>query len=133
MVIVSLMLIYIVMGFYQDNANPFNAYIKAQANIGSIYANVMAIIKITYGKTTAKFDSVKGLTYFLGMFGFIMIVLLFAHAVVIVYPDIHIYAEFMRSKTIFVIYNIIFFGIIFAISCTKGINDYTKEDIKEIN
>ena len=129
MVIVCLILIHIVSFFCEDNFNSFNSYLKSQAHVYSVYVNVIAIIRITYSKTTSKFDIISRNTFFLGMLGFMMTALIFAHAIALVYPNIHIYAKFMCSKTVFIIYNIAFAGIIFAISCTKGIKGYTKENL----
>lgn len=129
MVILCLVLIHIISLFCEDKFNSFNSYLKSQAHIYSVYVNVIAIIRITYSKTTSKFEIISRNTFFFGMLGFMMAALIFAHAIALVYPNIPIYAKFMCSKIVFIVYNIAFFGIIFAISCTKGIKGYTKENL----
>ncbi len=109
-------------------SNPLDAYLSSQASIGSFFANAIAVLSITYGKATTKFD-VCGRTYFLSMLGFVIVALVFAQAVFVVYPDVKIFAEFMRSKWVSILFNVLFFGMIFAISFSKGLSEYTKETI----
>lgn len=60
----------------------------------------------------------------------VLVAHIFAQAVFMVYPNVKLYAEFMRSEWFSIIGHIVFWGIIFAISCTKGVPAFTKETIK---
>ena len=127
--VAGLVVVYGVTLLQGDKANPFDAYLSAQATLGGLFANVLAVLSITYGKATTKFD-VCGRTYFLSMLGFVVVALVFAQAVFMVYPNVRLFAEFMRSKWVFVILNLLFLGMIFVISFSKGLPEYTKETIK---
>lgn len=127
--VLSLVIVHVTLIIHADNADPVNAYLSSQASAGSFYINTLAVLSTAYGKATANFH-VNGRTYLLSMFGYVLVAHIFAQAVFMVYPNISLYAEFMRSEWFSIAGHLLLFGIIFAIACTKGVPDYTKETIK---
>ena len=125
----SLVIVHVTLVLHADNPDPVNAYLSSQASAGSFYINTLAVLSTAYGKATANFH-VNGRTYLLSMLGYVLVAHIFAQAVFMVYPGIPLYAEFMRSEWFSIAGHLLLFGIIFAIACTKGIPDFTKETIK---
>jgi|GEM_PF-4829008 hypothetical protein len=127
--VLSLVIVQVTLVLHADNADPVNAYLSSQASAGSFYINTLAVLSTAYGKATANFH-VNGHTYLLSMLGYVLVAHIFAQAVFMVYPDVPLYAEFMRSEWFSIAGHLLLFGIIFAIACTKGVPDFTKETIK---
>ena len=128
-VILGLVVVYATMVFHSDVANPVSAYLRSHASAGGFYTNLLALLSVAYGKATASFQ-VNGRTYLLSMLGSVIVAHIFAQAVFMVYPGIDLYAEFMRSEWFSLVGHLVFFGIIFAIACSKGVPEYVKETIK---
>ena len=128
--VLGLVIVYLVQCFRLGGSDSLNAYLSSQATIATFYANALAILSITYGKATGNFD-ISGKTYLLSMLGYLLVAHIFAQAILMVYPEIKLDVEFMRSKWLCIISNILLFGIIFAISCSKGTSDYSKETISK--
>lgn len=128
--ILGLAIVYVIQFFRVGGSDALNAYLSSQATIATFYANALAILSITYGKATANFD-ISGKTYLLSMLGYLLVAHIFAQAILMVYPEIKFDVGFMRSKWFCIIGNMVFFGIIFAISCSKGTSDYSKETISK--
>lgn len=126
----ALVIVYVIQFFRSGGSGSLNAYLSSQAAFATFYANALAVVSITYGKATANFD-VSGKTYLLSMLGYLLVAHIFAQAILMVYPEIRLDVEFMRSKWFCIIGNMVFFGIIFAISCSKGTSDYSKETISK--
>lgn len=80
---------------------------------------------------TANFQ-VNGRIYLFSMFGYVLAAHIFAQAVFMNYPEIKLlfFADFMRSEWFAIIGHLALFGIIFALACSKGVPEYTKEIIK---
>ena len=127
--VLSLVIVHVTLLLHADNADPMNAYLSSQASAGSFYINTLAVLSTAYGKATANFH-VNGRTYLLSMLGYVLVAHIFAQAVFMVYPDIPLYAEFMRTEWFSIAGHLLLFGIIFAIACTKGVPEFTKETIK---
>lgn len=128
--VLALVIAYIIQIFFSGGQDALSAYLASQATLVTFYANILAVLSVTYGKATANFD-ISGKTYLLSMLGYILVAHIFVQAIFMVYPEIKLYAEFMRSKWLCIIGNLILFGIIFAISCSKGTSDYSKEILQE--
>lgn len=127
--ILSLIIVHVTLIFHTDQATPLNAYLSSQASAGCFYVNMIALLSTAYGKATASFH-VNGRTYLLSMLGYVLTAHIFAQAVFMVYPEVQLYAEFMRSEWFAIIGHLALFGIIFALACSKGVPEYTKEIIK---
>lgn len=124
--ILSLIIVYVVMIFHTNEASPLKAYLSSQASAGSFYVNMIALLSTAYGKATYNFH-VNGRTFLLSMLGYVFVAHIFAQAVFMVYPEIKLYAEFMRSEWFAIIGHVAFFAIIFVLACSKGVTEYTKE------
>lgn len=124
--ILSLIIVYVVMIFHTNEASPLKAYLLSQASAGSFYVNMIALLSTAYGKATYNFH-VNGRTFILSMLGYVLVAHIFAQAVFLVYPEIKLYAEFMRSEWFAIIGHVAFFAIIFVLACSKGVTEYTKE------
>ena len=127
--VLGLIIVQVTLVLHADNANPIKAYLYSQANAGSFYINILAVLSTAYGKATAKFY-VNGATYLLSMLGYVLVAHIFAQAIFMVYPNIHLYAEFVRSEWFSIIGHVLLFGTIFSIACSKGVPDFKKETIK---
>lgn len=128
--ILSLIIVHATLIFHTEDATPLDAYLSSQASAGCFYTNMLALLSTAYGKATASFH-VSGHTFLLSMVGYVLVAHIFAQAVFMVYSNVRLYAEFMRSEWFALIGHITLFGIIFAINLSRGIPNYTKETIKK--
>ena len=124
--ILSLIIVYVVMIFHTNESSPLKTYLSSQASAGCFYVNMLALLSTAYGKATYNFH-VNGRTFILSMLGYVLVAHIFAQAVFMVYPEIKLYAEFMRSEWFAIIGHVAFFAIIFVLACSKGVTEYTKE------
>lgn len=124
--ILGLIIVHVVMIFHTNEASPLKAYLSSQASVGCFYVNMIALLSTAYGKATYNFH-VNGRTFLLSMLGYVFVAHIFAQAVFMVYPEIKLYAEFMRSEWFAIIGHVAFFAIIFILACSKGVAEYTKE------
>ena len=127
--ILSLVIVHVTLIFHADEATPLKAYLSSQASAGCFYVNMLALLSTAYGKATVSFH-VNGRTFLLSMLGYVLVAHIFAQAVFMVYPEVHLYADFMRSEWFAIVGHAALFGIIFAIALSKGVPEYTKEFIK---
>ena len=127
--ILSLVIVHVTLIFHADEATPLKAYLSSQASAGCFYVNMLALLSTAYGKATASFH-VNGRTFLLSMLGYVLVAHIFAQAVFMVYPEVPLYADFMRSEWFAIVGHAALFGIIFALALSKGIPEYTKEFIK---
>jgi hypothetical protein len=129
--ILGLVAVYVTMVIYSEEATPLKKYLSSQASASGFYANILALLSTAYGKATANFQ-VNGRTYLFSMFGYVLAAHIFAQAVFMNYPEIKLlfFADFMRSEWFAIIGHLALFGIIFALACSKGVPEYTKEIIK---
>ena len=127
--ILSLIIVHLTLIFHANEATPLKAYLSSQASAGCFYVNMLALLSTAYGKATANF-LVNGRTFLLSMLGYVLVAHIFAQAVFMVYPEVCLYAEFMRSEWFAIIGHVALFGIIFALALSKGVPEYTKELIK---
>lgn len=126
--ILGLTVVHLTMVFHSDNVEPLKAFLSSQAGAESFYANVFALVATAYNKATGNFD-VKGKVFLLSLCGNFLVAHIFAQAIFMVYPEVKLYAEFMRTEWFAIGGILLFFGIIFAINCSEGIHEYTKESI----
>lgn len=126
--ILSLIAVYIASMLHSNNAEPLQAFLSSQAGAEGFYANAIALVATAYNKATGDFD-VKGRVFLLSLCGNFMVAHIFAQAIFMVYPKVELYAEFMRTEWFAIAGILLFFGIIFAINCSEGIQEYTKESI----
>lgn len=127
--IMSLVIVHVTLIFHANEATPLKAYLSSQATAGCFYVNMLALLSTAYGKATASFH-VNGRIFLLSMLGYVLVAHIFAQAVFMVYPEVRLYADFMRSEWFAIAGHFALFGIIFALSLSKGVPEYTKELIK---
>lgn len=126
--IIGLIVVYIALMLHADDAEPLQAYLSSLADAGCFYTNGIALVATAYNKATGNFD-VRGRVYILSILGNFLVAHIFAQAIFMVYPEVKLYAEFMRTKWFAIVGVLLFFVIIFAISCSEGMLEYTKEPI----
>ena len=128
-VVIALVIVDLVKMVQFDSYDPLHSYLNAQAGLGCVYVNILALLSTTYGKATIKFH-VNGATYLLSMLGYILIVNIFAQAVFMIYPNVPLFAGFMRSQVVAIIFNVAFFVDLIILSCLPGEQEYIKEKLK---
>lgn len=126
--ILGLIVVHLTIVFHSNEVEPLRAYLVSQADVGCFYANSIALVSATYGKATGDFD-VKGRVYLLSICGNFLVAHIFAQAIFMVYPGVKLYAEFMRTEWFALLGVLMLFGIIFAINCSEGKLEYTKETL----
>lgn len=126
--ILGLIVIYIVSMLHTNNAEPLQAFLSSQAGAEGLYANAIALVATAYNKATSHFE-VKGKVFLLSLFGNFLVAHIFAQAIFMVYPEVKLYAEFMRTEWFSIVGVLLFFGIIFAINCSEGMQEYSKQPI----
>lgn len=129
LIVLGLICSYLVKMLQVDSFNPIYAYLNAQAGIDSVYINTLVLIATSYSKTTRNFH-MKGVVYLFNILGVILIIHIFAQAIFMVYPNVSVFAEFMRSKWCAVGLNIAFFVVLILISCLSGEVEYIKDKPK---
>ena len=111
--------------FQADSYDPIHEYLYSQVNLGNVFANIFVLLGVTYGKSTKNFH-MDGITYMLSALGFILIISIFAQSVFMVYPNVKIFAEFMRERRMAIIFNLVFFADLVTISFLSGTAEYTE-------
>lgn len=135
--ILGLIGIYVITSIITDygksaNTNPLKLFLNTQGSIAGIYSNMLAIISLTYKKATEDF-LVKGKTYLLSVLAFAIILLIFTHSLGLNHRSLNLYGDCLNKPIFSVLGYLALFGIIFAISFSKGINvryGYSKEILK---
>ena len=129
MTVFGLLIVYLIKMLQVDSFNPISAYLHAQAGIDSVYVNTLVLLATSYNKATRNFH-MSGVVYLFNIFGILLIINIFAQAIFMVYPNVKIFAEFMRSQWCAIALNIAFFAVLILISCLSGEVDYIKEKTK---
>lgn len=129
LIVLGLICSYLVKMLQVDSFNPIDAYLNAQAGIDSVYINTLVLIATSYSKTTKDFH-MNGFVYLFNIFGIILIIHIFAQAIFMVYPEVNVFAEFMRSRWCAIGLNIVFFIVLILISCLSGEVEYIKDKPK---
>lgn len=105
-------------------------FLANQGSINGIYVNMIAFVSIAYNKATDSFH-VSGRVYLLSLLAFVLMVFIFTLSLSIIHKGISLCWDFLNKPCFSVLGFLAFIGIIFAVSFSKGLPNYSKEIVRK--